>query len=401
MDTCVYYHGDNLRYREGRGDWLGTAEYSAGEGAGNGARKRVYKSFKAKGKRDARRQYESWKAELNAAKQTEIETGVNPHSVSAAGVGEYVTSFIDTLEKSHAVEPSTVRGYRSTAKYIAEGFGGDTLSDLTAARVQRWEANLTGRGLSPSTVGKAHRLLKQAIKAAVRAGALPRNPLDDVRPPKRRNVKSGINALDSKGRRTLIAKLDGIGHNPVTMAARISMYTGLRREEICGLQWRDIEFENARLWVRRAIGNGKGGDYVKQPKTDRIRDVALPHSLQTALLEWRDTQRAAFASAGADIKGTSWVIGDPVGFYPPCRLSREWSTYAHAMRVTGTEGRIPTFHDLRHTWATMYLAAGGDVKTAASNLGHANAAMTLNVYASADPAAKRRAAEVTERAMTA
>jgi len=62
-------------------------------------------------------------------------------------------------------------------------------------------------------------------------------------------------------------------------------------------------------------------------------------------------------------------------------------------QLVGTQGRVPTFHDLRHTFATAAIAEGVDVKTVSSILGHTNAAMTLNVYASADPAAKRAAAE--------
>ncbi len=77
-------------------------------------------------------------------------------------------------------------------------------------------------------------------------------------------------------------------------------------------------------------------------------------------------------------------------------MSKGWSAIAKAVGVKGTESRIPTFHDLRHTWATRYLAEGGDVKTASSVLGHANAAITLNTYASADPDAKRRSALLTE-----
>jgi len=62
-------------------------------------------------------------------------------------------------------------------------------------------------------------------------------------------------------------------------------------------------------------------------------------------------------------------------------------------QLVGTQGRVPTFHDLRHTFATAAIAEGVDVKTVSSILGHTNAAMTLNVYASADPAAKRAAAK--------
>ena len=95
----------------------------------------------------------------------------------------------------------------------------------------------------------------------------------------------------------------------------------------------------------------------------------------------------------------SFIIGDAIGYYNPMRLTKGWNLIVRLLGIRGIEGRYPALHDLPHTWATLFLAAGGDVKTAASNLGHSNAAMMLNVYASADPDAKRRTAMLTERAM--
>jgi hypothetical protein len=69
------------------------------------------------------------------------------------------------------------------------------------------------------------------------------------------------------------------------------------------------------------------------------------------------------------------------------------------MGLVGTQGRVPTFHDLRHTFATYAIAEGVDVKTVSSILGHSNAAMTLNIYASADPESKRAAAETIDEVM--
>ena len=183
------------------------------------------------------------------------------------------------------------------------------------------------------------------------------------------------------------------------VAAYIALYTGMRRGEICGLQWRDLDTDNRVIWVRRAVGIGKGGAYLKQPKTDKVRDVALPATLLGVLTDWRERQRGAHASSLATLKPDSFMLGDALGYYHPDRLTKEWASLAKLLDVRGTAGRLASFHDLRHTWATMFLASGGDVKTAASNLGHSNAAMTLNIYASADPDAKRRAAEIVEQAM--
>jgi integrase len=105
-------------------------------------------------------------------------------------------------------------------------------------------------------------------------------------------------------------------------------------------------------------------------------------------------------AAGVTFPGQLYVTGRVDGSYQtPDMLSHEWHALSKAFGVRGTEGRIPTFHDLRHTFATCAIAEGVDVKTVSSILGHANAAMTLNVYASADPNAKRRAATTINAAM--
>lgn len=119
-------------------------------------------------------------------------------------------------------------------------------------------------------------------------------------------------------------------------------------------------------------------------------------SLVDILADWLKVQQEEFNEFRRTVGAGDYVLGDLDGYLSPDTLSKGWSAIAKAVGVKGTEGRIPTFHDLRHTWATRYLAEGGDVKTASSVLGHANAAITLNTYASADPDAKRRSARLTE-----
>lgn len=356
--------------------------------------------LKATGKAEAKRELTKWHAEMESAHEEELARGPEVVSAAQQSVPDYVDAFINSLEARQAIEASSVKGYHSSAKFIREEFSRVTVGNLKPEQVERWEAKLTKRGLSSSTVGKAHRLLKQALKNAVNCRVIDFNPVDPVKPPKRRNKKPGINALDVDSRTELLSRLDEMELTPVTVAARIALFTGLRRGEICALRWQDVDLQTNTIWVRQAIGEAEGGYYVKLAKTDKVRDVALPDTLADVLTKWRREQRLSFAEKTATLDGSSYVLGNPLGFLSPHELARGWSALSHAIGVRGTEGRLPTFHDLRHTWATMYLAAGGDVKTAASNLGHSNAAMTLNVYASADPHAKREAARLTEVAMT-
>ena len=368
---------------------------------GTGKRRYKTKTLEAEGIRAARKEAAAWKAEREAEAASAAGGGAGADAARRGSVAAWVDSLIDALEASRSIEASTVRGYRTSAKHIGEKLGAVTLADLRPEDIQAWEAHLTQtRGLSSSSVGKAHRLLKMALSDAVVKRAIEWNPANAVKPPKRAKAAPGINSLDKDGAERLIKALRAAAPSFVKTAALISLFTGLRNGEVCGLTWRDIDARNGVIWVERSIGVGKGGTYVKETKTDRRRDVALPKSLAADLAEWKESQRERFAASMATLREESYVIGDADGYRHPDTLTNAWRVFAEVNGVTGTKGRRVTFHDLRHTWATLYLANGGDVKTAASNLGHADAAMTLNVYASADPDAKRRAALLTDAILT-
>ena len=95
-----------------------------------------------------------------------------------------------------------------------------------------------------------------------------------------------------------------------------------------------------------------------------------------------------------------FVLGNLGGdYYKPTQLGREWATISKNAGLIGNKGKRCTFHDLRHTFATLAVAERADIKSVSSILGHSNAAMTLNIYASSDPEAKRRTAALVDKAM--
>ena len=96
--------------------------------------------------------------------------------------------------------------------------------------------------------------------------------------------------------------------------------------------------------------------------------------------------------AGVPFSGDLYVVGSVDGSYAvPSLLSGAWRQLSSSLGLVGTQGRPVTFHDLRHSFATTAIAEGADVASVAAVLGHSNVAMTLNVYADADPEAKRAA----------
>ncbi len=372
--------------RDGRGGRLrGVAEFLRQDGS-------VFQAsttFETTRRREARAMLKDWIATLASGGST--STTASKTAEKRIFVMDYVSDMVESLASSGAIEQSTARDYRTSMTRLRRGLDGIALVRLTPEKIREWESSLIASGLSSSSVGKAHRLLKQACKQAVIDGVLPANPCDSVKPPKRKNKNPGINYARRNERQKLLDALGAAPLSPVTVAARIALYVGFREGEICGLRWADIDLEGLVLWVRRAVGIGDGGAYLKESKTDKSRDATVPQPLANILVQWKLQQ--------GEPAETSYILTGTDRFMHPGTLCRQWKSVAELLGLKGSEGRRVTFHDLRHTWATVAVASGVDIKTVASNLGHANAAMTLNVYASADPEAKRRAAEIMGRAI--
>ena len=141
---------------------------------------------------------------------------------------EYVSDMVESLGSSGAIEPSTVRDYRTSMTRMRRGLDGVELARLTPEKIREWESSLTASGLSSSSVGKAHRLLKQACRQAVADRVLQANPCDSVKPPKRKNKNPGINYARKDERRRLLDVLGTAPLSPVTVAARIQGGRDLR-----------------------------------------------------------------------------------------------------------------------------------------------------------------------------
>ena len=352
----------------------------------NGVWRNITKKLNATGKREAERETEEWQAEMEALAQAE-----QPGVKRPGDVGEFVAQYIDTLENSGAVERSTLTPYRAMHKHIAAALEGVPYETLDSDAVQSWVNGMARDGYAPSTIKKALNLLKAAYEDAVKRRALPYNPVAPVKAPKAK--KKEPNSLDAAMRAKLLAYLDIAADTPVNLAVKIAINTGMREQEICGLRWKDVDMKAGVLHIRNVIGRDGGRTYEKEPKTGGSRrDVPMTPEL-AALIQGRRVQMLTECmDAGVPLTSEHHVVGKIDGDYMrPHYLWSEWKAIAKSLGLVGTEGRPPTFHDLRHTFATAAIKSGADVKSVASILGHSNAAMTLNIYASADAEAKQRA----------
>lgn len=287
----------------------------------------------------------------------------------------YMLDYADELERSQQIEASTATNYRSSIKHLARYLEGYSIEEIAPENVMDVQVALLADGLVVDTVAKDHRFFKQVMDYACEMGHIHRSPFNKAtKPPKRRKPRP--NALDERSRSMLLSVLDASPTTKQSVAARLGLLAGLRREEVAGLRWGDVDLVANRIRVGRAVGVSNGRPYLKGTKTEAgEREAVLEKGLA-------DTLRSLRSSLGVSAREDRYVLGDGDSFYTPDRITKDFTSLAKAMNLIGVAGKRATFHDLRDTFATRLISQGVNVKTVSYLLGHANAAMTLNVYTS-------------------
>ena len=293
-------------------------------------------------------------------------------------VGTFARHWLETIAPVDR-SPLTLARYRTLIEiHIVPGIGDVVLKDLTGRAIDTFYARLRqegrryGGGLSSSTMGNLHRLLALLLKSAVKARLLAVSPIGDVQT-KPRPKRQEITILDEA---ELAALLDHLKDGPLYMPALLSAYTGLRRGEICGLRWRDLDFAKNTLRVAQQVQNIGGELVTLTPKTATSRRVIrVPETVMGALKDHRAKQSALRLQLGLGKDSLDLVFADA--------LARRLDPDAFSKTFTASVAAIQpvTFHALRHAHITHLLREGVPVHIVASRAGHANANITLGSYA--------------------
>jgi integrase len=318
-------------------------------------------------------------------------THVDPSTLTVAG---YLRQWIEGAQ----VRPTTLARYRqSIERHLLPHVGGIRLQALTVEDLDRCYATLTreggavGRPLSPKTVRNAHGVLRTALRDAVQRGHLTRNVAEHARLPRVQRQE-----LTTWTAEQLRAFLEHVADDRLAAMWTLFATTGLRRGEVLGLRWQDVDLDRWQLTVRHVRTVVEGRPVVTEPKTAKgRRTIALDASTVTALRRHRVRQleeRVAADVAWHDGDYVfTWHDGRPIHPQMPTKWIREHATAAGLPPIR--------LHDLRHTWATLALAAGIPAKVVSERLGHANIAITLDVYTHAIPAMDAEAADTVARAI--
>jgi integrase len=303
--------------------------------------------------------------------------------------------------KRATLRASTANSYERTIHlYVAPSIGNTQLADVDGAVLNAFYARLLdngrtetrrklGPGLSPKTVRNVHGMLSKAFRDGVRWGRLYRNPCDAADPPKGHAPEMKAWTAEEIRRFTVSTN----SHRWAAIWA-LMLTTGMRRGEVLGLRWADVDLEAGTVSIRSTrIRYGTTID-TSTPKTARgNRTINVGPGVGALLRTWRKEQTADRLMMGAGWQNADDLVVTLADGSSP--NPEAFSNLFH--KLSKRAGLRPIrLHDLRHSYATAALAAGVPVKVVSQRLGHADIGVTLKVYAHVMPGDDEAAATMAD-----
>lgn len=302
--------------------------------------------------------------------------------------------------KRATIKETTFASYEMhVTKHIVPRLGSVPLLSVSAGHLNAFYADLLadGRrngagGLSPATVERIHATIHKALADAVRWGRLARNPADRADPPKESTAEMSVWTPEQLG-----TFLDSVRTDRLFAAWLMAAMTGMRRGELLGLKWSDLDLEAGTVSVRQIRTVAKYRVVTFTPKTEKgRRTIALdPHTV-AALRSYRVAQKEERVLLGPDYANSDdLVFTKPNGSaIHPERFSA-WFT--QRCRKSGLP-RV-RLHDVRHSYVTALLAEGVPLKVVSQRVGHASPMVTMTIYQHVLPGDDRAAAALGARAI--
>ncbi len=287
-----------------------------------------------------------------------------------------------------SVRPRTHQSYELLARlHVLPELGNKPLAQLAPEHVESLLARKLASGLAAQTVRHIRTVLKKALGQAVKRGHLARNVAAMVDPPRLQRRQQG-QVLDAEQTRMLLAAAES-GRLWALLVIAVSL--GLRRGEILGLRWLDLDLDKSRIAIGQAIQRYSGiGLKAAEPKTGRSRRVLnLPQACARALRAWRARQAEERLAAGPEWRDSGLVFTTPFGTpIDPRNLHRQFK----ALLMAAGLPQAVRFHDLRHGCASYLLSQGVPLKTISDLLGHSSITVTSDIYAHIAPQMLQEAA---------
>lgn len=305
-------------------------------------------------------------------------------------LGAFLQQWLDSKERTD-VKPNTLRSYRDTVRlYINPYLGTRKLEKLRVLDIEHLMGQLRKDGKSAAVQSYTLRVLKMALRSAVHWQLLARNVAEVIHAPRKQKAEMQVWTAAQVAQFLRVAA----GHR-LYAAFFLTILTGMRRGEVLGLQWKNIDWERKRLKVRDNLvevrqpgkpGKKHAGKETVSSTVSVLQTLKTPNSRRTIPLSpgtmqeleaHRRRQQAEWEMIGESWKPEGFVFTDVLGRPVEPRTLYGW--YRQLVEEAGVP-RI-RFHDLRHTAASLMIHNGINAKTVSDRLGHADVAFTLRVYA--------------------
>ena len=361
-------NGEGSVYKAKDGRWVG-ATYAD---TNTGGRKRVVVYLRSRA--EAREKLTKLRQELDVGVRVPVENW---------NVETYLRHWLATVVKPNRA-PKTYQGYELAVRlHIAPRIGKKKLRALSVRDVRLMCEALAAKGLQRRGVQFVHAVLRAGLQNAMRDELISRNVAKLVQiPAPIYEVGQGLSVADAR------ELLRAARTERLSALYVVAIYLGLRRAELLGLQWEDLDLEAGTLQVLHTLQRVDGEVQLMPPKTRKSRrTIPLPPPVVDALRAHRVAQDKERVRAGAGWRDPGMVFTSRVGTpMEPDNLRRSW----YRIRAVLPEPR-PRFHDLRHTCVTLLLTEGVAPHIVQEIVGHSGIDVTMTIYAHTSLDEKRKA----------
>ncbi len=327
------------------------------------------------------------------AKTREKDLGVFVEPASMP-LNEFLDRWLEEIARNK-LRARTFDNYESLLNcHVREKIGAKRLSDIQAYEVQKLYNDMKKTNYSPKTIRHVHNVLSPAFKQAVKWKMLMQNPCDLCELPRMEKTEMMYFTPEQTAK-----FLDAAKDDKYFTTFLLAIETGMRPEEYLGLQWKDIDFKNEVLSVRRALVVKKGGGFIfTEPKTKKSRrSIPISNTLIDALKSHRRNQLEERMKLGAEYETLDLVFASEIG--TPLLHGNLLRRHFKPIRDKANLPKI-RLYDLRHTTATLLLSAGENPKVVSERLGHASIVLTLDTYSHVLPSMQKDATNKMEKLMS-
>lgn len=351
----------------------------------------VYKGIDEKtGKKDY--YWETFTGNIQQARERETKLKFEQQQGILAKPGKLtVGDFLDQWLNDYVVpnlSPTVIKNYRFIINnHMKPRLGKIVLTSLNRQKIDQYYSDILKTGLKAQTVRHHHTLLHKALESAIGWNLLNRNPAHGIKPPRVQKVE-----MLTYEPHEVVKFLDQAKTTEYYAMFHLAFHEGLRRSELLGLRWKDVDLVFGTVSVNRAMHMMKGREIVyRQTKTTKsTRSIPFTPSSYGVIKDHYDKCKDILKQIGKNLTDDDLVFqhldtGEP---YRPDNLTKSWSRIAKIANLKHIR-----LHDARHTMATIMLKMGIHPKIVQERLGHSSIQITLDTYSHVTPTMQLQAAK--------